>query len=92
MISSIKTDEFNASVAAAAQAYATTQASVAAAIADAIAKVEEVRRIIALPFYLKKFLGLPVWAWGAGGAAVLVGGAVFIRSRRKKSAASSASK
>lgn len=92
MISSIKTDEFNASVAAAAQAYATTQASATAAIADAIAKVEEVRRIIALPFYLKKFLGLPVWAWGAGGAALLIGGAVFIRARRKKSAASSASK
>lgn len=87
-ITSINPDEFAASVAAASQAYAAAQQAATAAISDAIAKVEEIRRIIGLPFYLKKLLGLPVWAWGAGGAALLVGGAVYVRSRRKKAAAS----
>ena len=91
-ITSINPDEFAASVAAASQAYAAAQQAATAAISDAIAKVEEIRRIIGLPFYLKKLLGLPVWAWGAGGAALLVGGAVFIRSRRKKLAASTGQK
>jgi hypothetical protein len=87
-ITSIKPDEFAASVAAASQAYAAAQQAATAAISDAIAKAEEIRRIIGLPFYMKSFYGLPVWAWGAGGAALLVGGAVYMRSRRKKAAAS----
>jgi hypothetical protein len=91
-ITAIKPDEFAASVAAATQAYTAAQATATAAISDAIAKVEEIRRIIGLPFYMKNFYGLPVWAWGAGGAALLVGGAVYVRSRRKKAAASSGQK
>ena len=87
-ITSINPDEFAASVAAASQAYAAAQQAATAAISDAIAKVEEIRRVIGLPFYMKSFYGLPVWAWGAGGAALLVGGAVYMRSRRKKAAAS----
>jgi len=91
-ITAIKPDEFAASIAAASQAYTAAQSAATAALSDAIAKVEEIRRVIGLPFYMKSFYGLPVWAWGAGGAALLVGGAVFIRSRRKKAAASGGQK
>jgi len=91
-ITSIKPDEFAASVATASQAYSAAQATATAALSDAIAKVEEIRRVIGLPFYMRSFYGLPVWAWGAGGAALLVGGAVFIRARKKKAAASAAAK
>lgn len=91
-ITAIKPDEFAASTAAATQAYTAAQATATAAINDAIAKVEEIRRVIGLPFYMKSFYGLPVWAWGAGGAALLIGGAVYVRSRRKKAAASSGQK
>ena len=32
------------------------------------------------------FLGLPIWAWGAGGAVVLLGGALVIRKMKSKKA------
>lgn len=36
------------------------------------------------------FLGLPIWAWGAGGAVVLLGGALLVRKMKNKKAAAPA--
>lgn len=67
-------------------------AELRAAIARASAALDAKEKELGLDFYLRNFYGLPVWAWGAGAAALLVGGAVFIRSRRKKAAASGGKK
>jgi hypothetical protein len=67
-------------------------AELRAAAAKASAALDAKEKELGLDWYLRNFYGLPVWAWGAGGAALLVGGAVFIRSRRKKLAASTGQK
>jgi hypothetical protein len=62
-------------------------ASLRAAVTKASAALDAKEKELGLDWYLRNFYGLPVWAWGAGGAALLLGGAVFIRARKKKAAA-----
>jgi len=77
---------FASQAAAATAAYEQALASVNAVVGEAVARVEAIRKQIALAWYARSFHGLPVWAWGAGGAALLVGGAVAVRVMRKKKA------
>ena len=86
-IAAIDSTAFAANAASAAQAYAQALESANAAFAAATARVEAIRKQIALDWYLRSWHGLPVWAWGAGAAAVLIGGVVVVRVMRKKSAA-----
>lgn len=67
-------------------------AELRAAVVRASAALDAKEKELGLDFYLRNFYGLPVWAWGAGGAALLVGGALFLRARKKKAAASAGQK
>lgn len=85
-IASISAADFPASCASASAAYEAALAQANSVINDAIAKVEAIRKQIALEWYARDFHGFPVWMWGAGGAVLLVGGAVAVRVMRKKKA------
>jgi hypothetical protein len=80
LLVSIPPADFAAAAASASAAYGQALAS----IADTTAKVEAVRAQIALDWYLRNFHGLPVWAWGAGGAVVLLGGALVVKKMKSK--------
>jgi len=69
---------------AAANSVSERVAALRAAAAAASAGLDEKEKELGLDFYLRNFYGLPVWAWGAGGAAVLLGGALIVRRIKNK--------
>lgn len=87
LLVSIPPADFASVVASANASYGQAIAAAAPVFADALAKVEAIRAQIALDWFSRDFHGLPVWAWGAGGAVLLLGGAVIVRKMSKKAAA-----
>lgn len=87
MLASIPPAEFAAAVASASASASQALTAVDVLFADATTKVEAIRAQIALDWYARDFHGLPVWMWGAGGAAVLLGGALVVRKLKSKKAA-----
>lgn len=83
---SISPADFATAVANASVAYDQAISSVDAIFAAATAKAEAIRKQIALDWYARDFHGLPVWMWGAGGAVVLLGGALVVRKLKSKKA------
>jgi hypothetical protein len=81
---SISPADFATAVANASVAYDQAISSVDAIFAAATAKAEAIRKQIALDWYARDFHGLPVWMWGAGGAVVLLGGALVVRKLKSK--------
>ena len=69
------------------QAYASLHPQADQAIAryqQAIAVADDIESQLDLPWWAKDFGPLPVWAWGALGVTTFVGGAVYLRKKRKK--------
>jgi hypothetical protein len=69
------------------QAYASLNPQAGAAIGryqEAIALVDEIESQLDLPWWAKDLGPLPVWGWSAIGLTAFVGGAVYIRKKRKK--------
>jgi hypothetical protein len=85
-IMSIPAADFTTAIAGASAAYGQALTEANAAFADATAKVEAIRAQIALDWYARDFHGLPVWAWGAGGVVVLLGGALVVRKLKSRKA------
>lgn len=86
-LAAINAADFATTAAGASASYQQALSSANATLSEAIARVEEIRKQIALAWYARDFHGFPVWMWGAGGAAVLVAGAVAVRVMRKKTPA-----
>lgn len=85
-LSAVPPADFAAAVASASASCSQALAAVDTIFADATAQVEAIRAQIALDWYARDFHGLPVWMWGAGGAVVLIGGALVVRKLKSKKA------
>lgn len=67
-------------------------AQATALLAELNTRIDKALEQLPLSWLEREWNGMPLWTWLAGGGVVFLGGALFIRSRKKSSAAAPVSK